>query len=140
MITGINHVTWNVDDVDAAFRFDVDVLGLRPVMRSSRSAYLLAGDTWLAIVQGERRSDGRSDHVAFQVDPASYDAMVERMRGLGVPEWKDDESEGESFSFLDPSGNRVELHSSSLTARIADGKSHRGPGVRWYDDGMPSGT
>jgi hypothetical protein len=46
--------------------------------------------------------------------------------------WKENETEGDSFYFLDPSGNKFELHYSSLRNRIEDGKANWGSEVTWY--------
>ena len=45
-IRGINHITLAVRDLDRSWAFWVDTLGGRPLMRSPRSAYLLAGELW----------------------------------------------------------------------------------------------
>jgi catechol 2,3-dioxygenase-like lactoylglutathione lyase family enzyme len=73
MITGINHLTLSVRDVDRSFRFYVDTLGLKPLARWCRGAYLLAGDLWLCLNLDERtRSSALPEysHIAFGV-PAS---------------------------------------------------------------------
>ena len=54
MISGVNHITLSVGDVDRAFHFYVETLGARPLARWSKGAYLLAGDLWLCLVLDER--------------------------------------------------------------------------------------
>lgn len=76
MISGINHLTWNVADIEEAFGFYVGVLGFTPVMKSDRSAYFLAGDVWIAVVKGESRFDARYDHIAFHIDRADYPGLI----------------------------------------------------------------
>jgi catechol 2,3-dioxygenase-like lactoylglutathione lyase family enzyme len=132
MVSGINHLTWNVSDVEETFNFYVDVLGFAPVMKCEGSAYFLTGQTWIAVVRGEKRADDRYDHIAFQIDPADYALMVSRLTALGVRQWKQNESEGDSFYFLDPSDNKFELHYSDIEARISHGKAHWGQDVQWY--------
>ncbi len=132
MISGINHLTWCVSDIEETFRFYVDALSFVPVMKSEWSAYFVAGDVWIAVTKGDRRADSRYDHIAFHVDEAKYDECVAKLLGFGVEEWKDNESEGNSFYFLDPSGNKFEIHSSDLEARIRDGKANWGENVTWY--------
>ena len=132
MISGINHLTWCVSDIEETFRFYVDTLGFEPIMKSNGSAYFTAGDTWSAVIEGERRADNRYDHVAFHVDETTYADFVARLLRFGVEEWKFNESEGESFYFLDPSGNKFEIHSSDLEARIRDGKATWGDDVKWF--------
>lgn len=132
MISGINHLTWNVTDIEEAFEFYVNILGFTPIMKSARSAYFLAGDIWIAVVKGERRDDARYDHIAFHIHKADYLQLVSRLLSIGVKEWKKNQSEGESFYFLDPSGNKFELHYSDLKARIKDGKENWGKDITWY--------
>ncbi|MBM3265245.1 MAG: glutathione transferase [candidate division Zixibacteria bacterium] len=101
-------------------------------MKCDWSAYFLAGNLWIAVVRGERRDDSRYDHIAFNIDSANYSRLVSRLMRLGVKQWKENETEGESFYFLDPSGNKFELHYSDLEARIRDGKANWGSGVTWF--------
>ena len=132
MVTGINHLTWTVTDIDQTFAFYVDVLGFSPVMKCSWSAYFLAGHVWIAVVKGERREDTRYDHIAFHINRSEYDKVTTKLTDVGVEQWKDNESEGESFYFLDPSGNKFELHYSDLQSRIREGKESWGTDVIWY--------
>jgi catechol 2,3-dioxygenase-like lactoylglutathione lyase family enzyme len=132
MILGINHITWTVSNIDDAFDFYVNALGFEPVMKSNRSAYLLAGDVWIAVVKGEMRDDSRYDHIAFEINKTDYSIQVSKLVKLGVKQWKENETEGDSFYFLDPSGNKFELHYSDLDARIQDGKANWGNDVIWY--------
>jgi glutathione S-transferase fosA5 len=132
MISGINHITWNVTDIENTFAFYVDVLGFTPVMKCEWSAYFLAGNAWIAVVKGERRDDARYDHIAFHIDSEDYSMLVSKLVNSGIRQWKENETEGESFYFLDPSGNKFELHYSDLESRIRDGKTNWGNGVTWY--------
>ena len=43
MIRGVNHITFSVRDLEVSFRFYTKVLGLRPVARWYKGAYLEAG-------------------------------------------------------------------------------------------------
>ena len=49
MITGINHVTLSVRSLAESFDFYTNILGFKPLMRKSKSAYFLAGDLWFCI-------------------------------------------------------------------------------------------
>ena len=44
---------------------------------------------------------------------------VDKLEQAGVTVWKQNKSEGASFYFLDPDGHKLELHVSSLAARLA---------------------
>lgn len=73
------------------------------------------------------------NHITWSVDDAldlgkgDYDLAVAKLRRHRVIELQENVSEGESFYFLDPSGNKLELHCSTLEARIEDGKR------KWHD-------
>jgi catechol 2,3-dioxygenase-like lactoylglutathione lyase family enzyme len=108
----VHHVSINVDDVDAALGFYVDVLGLRP--RSDRpdfgfgGAWLDAGGQQVHLIEGQvPRGDG--EHFAILV--ADLDATIEELRGRDV-KVSDPSPVGSSLqAFLeDPAGNLIELH------------------------------
>ena len=108
----VHHVSINVNDVDAALDFYVDVLGLRP--RADRpdfgfgGAWLDAGTQQIHLIEAPVPDD-RGQHLALQV--ADLDATVRELRGAGV-EVSDPSPVGTGRqAFLhDPAGNLVELH------------------------------
>ena len=53
MISGLNHITLAVRDIDRSFRFYVETLGARPLARWSRGVYLLVGELWLCLTLDE---------------------------------------------------------------------------------------
>jgi len=44
MVTGINHITIAVKNLEVSFLFYREILGFKPLMRSPKGAYFLAGD------------------------------------------------------------------------------------------------
>src|SRR5262245_45666154 len=125
MITGVNHITLSIQDVAESFAFYTDVLGLRPVARWPKGAYLLAGDMWVALVLDEHtRADALPEytHIAFTVAQADFVALSERIRMAGTPIWQDNWTEGDSLYFSDPNGHKLEIHASDLAARIKSAK------------------
>ncbi len=122
MIRGINHVTLSVSDVGRSFAFYREVVGLRPVARWKRGAYLLAGDQWVALSLDSATRKGplaEYSHVAFDVSPADFESAADRVRAAGPPIFKENGSEGASLYFLDPDGHKLELHASTLEARLS---------------------
>jgi catechol 2,3-dioxygenase-like lactoylglutathione lyase family enzyme len=111
-LLGVHHVSINVDDVDAARHFYVDVLGLRE--RSDRPAFSFAGawldlgDQQVHLIEAKVPTD-QGQHFAVRV--ADVDAAVAELRSKGV-EVSDPVAVGTGRqSFLhDPSGNRIELN------------------------------
>lgn len=111
----VHHVSVNVDDVDRAARFYVDVLGLS--RRDDRpddigpGAWLDAGAQQVHLIRGERPA-AHGQHFALRVD--DIDAAVAELRARQV-EVSDPRPIGRSRqSFLaDPDGNLIELHEPS---------------------------
>jgi catechol 2,3-dioxygenase-like lactoylglutathione lyase family enzyme len=119
MITGVNHITLAVRDVARSFRFYVNVLGLQPLARWSRGAYLLAGDLWLCLSVDEKaRASPHLDytHVAFSV--SDFDECSKRLESCGATIWRINQSEGPSVYFLDPDGHKLEIHDGGWQTRL----------------------
>jgi glyoxylase I family protein len=111
-LVGLHHVSINVDDVDAALAFYVDVLGLhvrpdRPDF-SFGGAWLDAGGQQVHLIEAEP-PDNLGQHFALAFSDVT--ALVAELRGQGL-EVTDPVRSGTSLqSFVaDPAGNRVELH------------------------------
>lgn len=111
-ISAVHHVSINVEDVDAARDFYVDVLGL--TVRTDRpdfgfpGAWLNAGPQQIHLI-GAPTPKAQGQHFALQVD--DLDAVVRELRDRGI-EVSDPVPVATSLqSFLsDPSGNQIELH------------------------------
>ena len=132
MITGINHATFAVSDLDASCDFYGAMLGMRMVARWPRGAYLRAGDAWVALLVDAHTRRGALEeytHLAFSVSPEDFEAMASRLRRAGVREFKDNRSEGASLYILDPDGHKLELHASDLEARLREARAHPWPGL-----------
>jgi catechol 2,3-dioxygenase-like lactoylglutathione lyase family enzyme len=131
-ITGINHVTLAVKDLERSVAFYSGLLGFEVRMRKGHSAYLEAGTFWLALVVDENTRSGplpEYTHVALSVSKAGLPVLKEKLLMAGVKEWQVSER-GDSFYFLDPDGHKLELHAGSLEERLprgdASGREDRG--------------
>jgi catechol 2,3-dioxygenase-like lactoylglutathione lyase family enzyme len=133
MISGINHITISVKNIDSAFLFYKNVLKLKPVMKSNRSAYFLAGKIWVALDKKEKYIPSENySHICFNVPKKHYKHYVEKLRENTIMEWQENQTEGDSIYLLDDSGNKLEIHFSTLIERIKFGKKHFGNDVEWY--------
>ena len=135
MITGINHITLSVCDIEVSFVFYKDVLGFTPIQKSRNSAYLVAGETWISLIRDAHvRREPRQEytHIAFNVRPEDFDKVISRLQAAGVQKWKENISEGDSFYFLDPNGHKLEIAVSNLQNRIEHGKQNWGDGIEWF--------
>lgn len=135
MITGINHVTLAVSHLERSFDFYVRVVGLKPVAKWDRGAYLEAGKDWICLSLDSQTQPGpRADytHLAFSVRSAAFEACTEAIRSHKAVIWKDNKSEGDSLYFLDPDGHKLEIHSGDLATRLAALKAHPYDGLEVY--------
>ena len=135
MITGINHITLSVTDLDESFAFYRDVLMFKPIQKSPISAYLLAGQMWVALLQDDSENLKplkEYSHIAFNVAPEDFATMKDRIVESGAVEWSENSTEGDSFYFLDPNGHKLEIHCTDLNARIEYGKKHWGKETTWF--------
>ena len=122
MITGVNHITLAVRDVDRSYRFYVETLGSRPLARWSKGAYLLVGDLWLCLTLDERTRSSplpEYSHIAFSIPAARFDDAAANIRASGSAIWQDNRSEGASLYFLDPDGYKLEIHAGDWRTRLA---------------------
>ena len=133
MINGINHITISVKSIDSAFNFYKDILKLKPVMKSNRSAYFYAGDIWIALNQEKTHKPSENyAHIAFNVLEEHYHQFVEAIKKNNITEWQKNRSEGNSLYILDDSGNKLEIHFSSLEQRMQYGKKYYDKEVQWF--------
>ena len=118
MITGLNHLTVAVSELDRSYEFYVNLLGFKPEGRWDKGAYLSAGELWLCLSLDSASPAKDFTHYAFSIDEAKFDDYVYRLQGAGVNSWKNNVSEGSSYYFLDPDGHKLELHCGNLTTRL----------------------
>ena len=121
MVSGINHVTISVQDLERSLNFYTNVLSLRPLARWHKGAYLLAGEAWLCLALDSQRGGVVSmeyTHMALSVPQESFAATVERLTSYGSPTWQSNRSPGDSFYFLDPDNHKLEIHVSSWRERL----------------------
>jgi glyoxylase I family protein len=117
-LVGLHHVSINVDDVNAAIGFYVDVLGLK--VRPDRpdfsfgGAWLDAGGQQVHLIEATP-PPGLGQHFALAF--SDLPGLVDALRDQGF-EVTDPVRSGTSLqSFLDdPAGNRVELHQPGVFA------------------------
>lgn len=136
MLSGLNHLTLAVLDVDRSVAFYRSLLGFRLHATWRAGAYLSLGDLWLCLSLDPQRSTTPVQdytHYAFSIAPDQYDMFKERLRDHQVIEWRQNRSEGDSLYFLDPDGHQLELHVGDLESRLAACRLHPYEGMRFFD-------
>jgi catechol 2,3-dioxygenase-like lactoylglutathione lyase family enzyme len=133
MISGLNHVTLAVTDVDQSFRFYKDLMGFRPLCKWPLGAYFLVGETWFCLSRDANRKPAIDyTHVAFTVSQADFERTVRCLLASGVTAFKENASEGDSFYFFDPDGHKLEIHVGDWQSRIAAKKKNPWPGAEFF--------
>ncbi len=128
MVNGISHVTLIVRDVEKSADFFRTVLGGKELYDSlgqpfslSREKFLLMGDLWLVLMQGEPIQNASYEHIAFSVSPENFDTLSERIAATGTktrPGRQRIEGEGRSIYFFDPDGHLLEVHCGDMMTRL----------------------
>ncbi len=129
MLLGINHITLTVQNLEEDFSFYRDILGLTPLCKiKNKSAYFLCGKDWLVLVEDRQKSNSQKNdsyaHLAFSVGNDEFVLMSEKIKKAKVVIWQNNKSEGDSLYFLDPSGNKLEIHLGDWESRITSLKEN----------------
>lgn len=134
MLSGLNHLTLAVRELDASVAFYVDLLGMRLHARWDNGAYLTCGPLWLCLSRDEAAGGAPTDytHYAFTVSEADFPTLAGVLTRAGVPVWKNNRSEGKSFYFLDPDNHQLELHVGSLDSRLAACREKPYAGMQFF--------
>ncbi|WP_439534591.1 VOC family protein [Polymorphobacter sp.] len=133
-VTGLNHITLAVADVQRSIAFYRDVLGCEVRAVWADGAYLEAGPLWLCLSRDDLvRTSPHPDytHIAFSVDDDAFTEMSEQITA-NCTVWKDNRSEGASTYFLDPDGHKLEIHIGNIETRLAHYRNDPSTGVRVF--------
>ncbi|MGI1680166.1 MAG: VOC family protein [Cellvibrionaceae bacterium] len=123
MLTGLNHITLAVRDIERSLEFYCRVLGFVGRVKWKTGAYLTLEDVWLCLSLDDHGSSEDYSHIAFSVEDGKFSRLAEKIAKENIPEWKSNVSEGASLYILDPDQHKLELHSGSLESRLESLKS-----------------
>ncbi len=136
MITGVNHITFSVKNLDESLAFYHDILGFKLLAKWPKGVYLLAGDMWLALILDQKTREKELPeytHIAFTISPDDFNLMAAEIKSSGAKVWQDNSSEGESLYFLDPNGHKLEIHASDLATRLKTAKGNPWEGLQFFE-------
>jgi catechol 2,3-dioxygenase-like lactoylglutathione lyase family enzyme len=123
-VTGFNHLTLRISDLERSLSFYTDVLGMRLVHRGRTDAYLEWGCAWICLLEREKAdlpsAGAGMDHVAFSISDEDFWNAVETLRKNGVSFVREpvERGGGLSVQFRDPDGIVLELFTGSLSERM----------------------
>lgn len=118
MLKGLNHITVAVNDLDKSFNFYVDLLGMKPHAKWNKGAYLTLGGLWFCLSLDDTYPCQDYSHIAFDVSASDFLQLKQKLLSAGIPQWKQNTSEGDSLYILDPNGFKLELHVGNLVERL----------------------
>lgn len=127
MKNGISHITLVCKNLEKSSRLFCDLLGAVEVYSSekknfsvSREKFLLVGDLWLALMQGEPVPRSYN-HIAFHMNSEDLPVLEAKIQSFDldiVPGRPRAPEEGLSLYFYDYDNHLFELHSGDLATRL----------------------
>ncbi|MDA7026216.1 metallothiol transferase FosB [Bacillus sp. CLL-7-23] len=125
-IKGMNHLLFSVFDLETSVRFYEKVFAAKWLVKGKKSAYFDLNGIWLAL--NEEKNLQRTQihdsytHIAFSITQIDLPDWEAKLKALGVKvlkgrkRHKDDK---DSIYFSDPDGHKFELHTGSVSDRLA---------------------
>jgi catechol 2,3-dioxygenase-like lactoylglutathione lyase family enzyme len=134
-ITGLNHLTFSVSNLDQSFNFYKEVLGFSPKLKWNEGAYFTAGEMWLCLSLDKKTRTAELEeytHTAFDVSEELFEKISNRIIESNAKIFKTNKSEGNSLYFLDPDGHKLEIHSGTLESRLNEYRKEKKTGFTFY--------
>jgi catechol 2,3-dioxygenase-like lactoylglutathione lyase family enzyme len=117
---GVVHFSLPVTDLERSGKFYSELLGMKIVQKTSRMVFLLCGDDFLILAKGNSplKYDSSTDtpvHHAFKVAAEDFEPALDFLRQNGVEVFNVEDRDdgvflGPQAYFLDPDGNKLEIH------------------------------
>ena len=143
MITGLNHITLAVQNIEISFQFYKDVLGFTPICKWEGSTYFIVGELsdpnalWFCLDLDRKqlyKPSLCSTHYAFSVSLHDFEKISARIMESGAMLFKENTSPGKSLYFFDPDGHKLEIHVGDWRSLVAAKKENLGnwKNVEWF--------
>lgn len=127
-MAGLSHITFVVRDLERMSKFLKTIFDAEEVYSSgdktfsiSREKFFLINGLWIAIMEGDSRSEKTYNHIAFKIAEEEFDEYAYRIKSLGVEVRESRgrvEGEGNSLYFYDYDNHLFELHTGTLEQRL----------------------
>ncbi len=130
MLTGLNHITLSVRDLEESINFYTR-LGFVAKVKWDTGAYLSLSELWLCLALGNVDRSRDYSHIALSVEKAYFLDMSNLVSKLRLIQWQENSSEGDSVYILDPNGHKLEIHAGDLESRLLSLKEKPYKGLVW---------
>jgi glyoxylase I family protein len=117
---GVVHFSLPVTDLERSAKFYSELLGMKIVQKTPRMVFLKCGDDYFILAKGNTplnydSAEETPVHHAFKVAADHFEPAVEFLRQSGVKVFhiedrRDGVFWGRQAYFLDPDGNKLEIH------------------------------
>ncbi|EGQ8735149.1 fosfomycin resistance glutathione transferase [Vibrio parahaemolyticus] len=131
MISGLNHITLAVSDLERSLKFYIDTLGFTGHVKWDNGAYISIGGTWFCLSCDSPCPKTDYTHIAFDISREDFEHFSSRVISSDIEVWKQNISEGQSLYLLDPDGHKLEIHVGSLKSRLEALKIKPYSGLVW---------
>lgn len=129
MLEGISHITFIVKDLAQTTRFFKAIFDAEEIYSSgdktfslTKEKFFLIGGQWIAIMEGNSLPERTYNHVAFKIREEDFDAYKSKVEAFGLdfkPPRPRVIGEGRSLYFYDFDNHLFELHTGTLSERLA---------------------
>lgn len=131
MVSGLNHITLAVNDLEISLAFYIQALGFKGKVKWAKGAYLCADDLWLCLSCDTPCPSQDYSHIAFSVEEENFSTLCHKLDEYNIRQWKTNYSEGLSVYLLDPDGHKLEIHCGSLATRLESLRTKPYNGLEW---------
>jgi catechol 2,3-dioxygenase-like lactoylglutathione lyase family enzyme len=132
LLTGLNHITITVNDLEKSFAFYTELLGMKPHAKWNKGAYLSIGELWFCLSCDKALPSKDYSHIAFNISAINFPKLKSKLLSAGTELWKQNKSEGDSLYILDPNGHKLEIHVGLLANRLEFLKTKPYDGMHLY--------
>ena len=125
----ISHITFIVKDLEKATLFFTKIFDAKEVYASgdktfslSKEKFFLINDLWICIMEGDAMVERTYNHIAFKINESEFDSYATRIKNIGAeikPKRPRVAGEGRSIYFYDFDNHLFELHTGTLSERLA---------------------
>ncbi len=129
MIESISHITLIVKDLERTAALLKGIFDAEEIYSSgkkgfslSQEKFFLIGGLWMVIMKGNPLPERTYHHIAFKIGEADFDLYESKIRSLGLelrPARSRVQGEGRSLYFYDFDNHLFELHTGTLSERLA---------------------